>query len=220
MSFKVINELPQHTNLDSIKRSLLWCETGFRGRVDTIIENCRFFDCLTKDVYDILKMDNIDDFFCLVEKSRAIRYLSLAYKYMSKEDCAKALRNVWERVDNVNSHHVLSKGQFVKMFKLCDHEDLMEEDELEYFKRLPEEITVYRGLEPVSNNVKALSWTLSYKTADWFANRFTKAGVYKTPGSVYQATIRKEHVFAYINGRNENEIVLDYNYLTDIHEVG
>lgn len=114
MSFKVINELPQHTNLDSIKRSLLWCETGFRGRGDTIIENCRFFGCLTKDVYDILMMDNIDDFFCLVEKSRAIRYLSLAYKYMSKEDCAKALINVWERVDNVNSHHEWALMDYVQ----------------------------------------------------------------------------------------------------------
>ena len=220
MSLTIVNELPEHTNLESIKRSLLRCETGFRGTTSTIIENCRFFGCLTKNVIDILKMKDIDTFFCLVEKSRAVKYLSLAYKYMSKEDCAKALKNVWERVDCVNSHRHITKGQFVKLFKLCDQADLMEAEELEYFKQMPEEITVYRGLEPVSNNVKALSWTLSYKTADWFANRFTKAGVYKTPGSVYQATIRKEHVFAYINGRHENEIVLDYNYLTDIHKVG
>ena len=220
MSLTIVNELPEHTNLESIKRSLLRCETGFRGTTSTIIENCRFFGCLTKNVIDILKMKDIDTFFCLVEKSRAVKYLSLAYKYMSKEDCAKALKNVWERVDCVNSHRHMTKGQFVKLFKLCDQADLMEAEELEFFNQLPEEITVYRGLEPVSNNIKALSWTLSYKTADWFANRFTKAGVYKTPGSVYQATIRKEHVFAYINGRHESEIVLDYNYLTDIHKVG
>ena len=94
MSLTIVNELPEHTNLESIKRSLLRCETGFRGRTDTIILNCRAFGGITMNVIDIFKMDDIDDFFCLVEKSRAVKYLSLAYKYMSKEDCAKALRNV------------------------------------------------------------------------------------------------------------------------------
>lgn len=220
MSFKVINELPQHTNLEKIKRSLLRCETGIQGTSDNIIRWSKAFHLMTPNVIAIQKLHDLDTFFCLIDKSRAVKFLSLAYKYMNKEDCAKALVNVWDRVDNINSNRIITKGQFIKMFKLCDQVDLMNAEELEYFKQLPEEITVYRGLLPVSNNVKALSWTLSYKTADWFANRFTKAGVYKTPGSVYQATIRKEHVFAYINGRHENEIVLDYNYLTDIHKVG
>ena len=35
---------------------------------------------------------------------------------------------------------------------------------------------------------------------------------------VYEAQIDKEHIYAVFNGRNESEVVLDPQYLTDITE--
>jgi hypothetical protein len=48
---------------------------------------------------------------------------------------------------------------------------------------------------------------LDKNVAKWFANRFDNNG------DVIKATINKKHVFAYIDGRGEKEIVLDYKKL-------
>ena len=37
-------------------------------------------------------------------------------------------------------------------------------------------------------------------------------------GTVYEAQIDKKHIFAIFNGRNESEVILDPQYLTDITE--
>ena len=71
---------------------------------------------------------------------------------------------------------------------------------------LPETITVYRGLQR-NASTEALSWTLDKNVAEWFANRFDNNG------EVIKATINKKYIFAYINGRGEKEVVLDYKKL-------
>ena len=76
---------------------------------------------------------------------------------------------------------------------------------------LDDTVTVYRGVTTInSDNLLALSWTLDYETADWFARRFDE------DGTVYKAQIDKEHIFALFNGRDESEVVLDPKYLKDI----
>ena len=88
---------------------------------------------------------------------------------------------------------------------------MMQENDKEEFNKLPNEITVYRGLTTFnSDNIKALSWTLDENKAKWFATRFSQNG------KVYKANINKKDVFAYINLRNEKEIILDYRKLENI----
>lgn len=49
----------------------------------------------------------------------------------------------------------------------------MTEDEIETLRSLPETVSVYRGVTSYNaGKVKALSWTLDQKVAQWFANRF------------------------------------------------
>ena len=70
---------------------------------------------------------------------------------------------------------------------------------------------MFRGVTSInSDNLRALSWTLDYETADWFAHRFDE------DGTVYEARIDKAHIFALFNGRGESEIVLDPKHLKDI----
>ena len=38
-------------------------------------------------------------------------------------------------------------------------------------------------------------------------------------GTVYEAQISKEHVYAYFGGRGESEVIVDPKYLTDITQV-
>ena len=61
--------------------------------------------------------------------------------------------------------------------------------------------------------MKALSWTLSRDTAQWFANRYGKTG------TVYEATIDKKHIHALFLGRNESEVIVDPKYLCGITQV-
>jgi hypothetical protein len=85
----------------------------------------------------------------------------------------------------------------------------MTEEEREFLKGLPEEVTIYRGfnyrstIEEPSYDPKhdGISWTLSRKTAQWFADRFDGGG------EVLEKTIKKSEIFAYLKDRQEEEII-------------
>ena len=61
---------------------------------------------------------------------------------------------------------------------------------------LPENVTVYRGGDP-----DGLSWTLSRKVAEWFAERSNT--------EVHQLVIHRDSILFYSNGREEKEIIFD-----------
>ena len=58
--------------------------------------------------------------------------------------------------------------------------------------------------------MKALSWTVDIKQAEWFAQRWGKNG------KVYSATINREDVLAVFTSRGESELVVDYTKLRNI----
>ena len=63
------------------------------------------------------------------------------------------------------------------MFKSADPKALMEDDEYEQLQKLDGTLTVYRGVTSYNaDNIKALSWSLSKETAEWFAHRFNQDG--------------------------------------------
>jgi hypothetical protein len=89
---------------------------------------------------------------------------------------------------------------------------MMDEQEHQLLKVLPNRFVVYRGHQ--FKNKLAFSWTLSQSKARWFALRF--------PGrcAVIRASIRKQDVIAVFLERNEFEIVVDPQALTEIKTVG
>jgi len=65
-------------------------------------------------------------------------------------------------------------------------------------------ITIYRGTNLAStNNDNAFSWTLSMKTAKFFANRFNK-----NKGRIEERKIKPAEVIDYLESRNESEVIL------------
>lgn len=89
----------------------------------------------------------------------------------------------------------------------------MTEDEIETLRSLPETVSVYRGVTSYNaGKVKALSWTLDQKVAQWFANRFGENG------TVYEAEISKEHILALFKGRNEWEVIVEPDHLLQLSE--
>jgi hypothetical protein len=63
------------------------------------------------------------------------------------------------------------------------------------------ELVIYRGQSRI--NPLGMSWTLDRARAEWFAKRFSL-----TDHAVVRGVIDREHVFAYITGRSEEEVVV------------
>jgi hypothetical protein len=78
---------------------------------------------------------------------------------------------------------------------------LMNEDEQFALNNLGDKFTVYRGCQEGLNE-DGISWTLKREKAQWFANRFEKAGV------VLEKVITKQDAVALFIGRSESEVVV------------
>lgn len=149
--------------------------------------------------------------YSLINSPYALAFLRFSEPYLSKEDFSSILADAWMMSEYANRDANVSKEQLVSMFKQADRAKLMSDMERTQLDALADPVTVYRGVTDYNaKNIRALSWTLDYDTAAWFAHRFGEDGM------VYQAKIKKEHIFALLTGRNESEVVLDPKYLEDI----
>jgi 3-methyladenine DNA glycosylase Tag len=81
----------------------------------------------------------------------------------------------------------------------------MDANDRKAFKRLPDEITIYRGILE-GHTVNGLSWSLDRDKASWFAKRFTH---YNLPHVLLTARAKKSDAHALLLGRKEDEIVID-----------
>lgn len=149
-------------------------------------------------------------YFLLNEPYR-LTFLKFAQEYLSQEDFSVMLADAWISTENPNMYPDLTRNELVAMFKAADSAELMSKDEQDMLNRLDEEVTVYRGVTPYNEkSIRALSWTLDYEKAKWFAQRFGESG------TVYEAQIKKEHILAYFDGRGESEVIVEPKYLTGI----
>ena len=151
-------------------------------------------------------ISSVQQFLMIIHKP----YLPVFLKYikddLSDKDYANMLYEIWITVEYPNHDINVSTNEFMSMFRKAKKKFLMNQEEQLVFDSLPETITVYRGIQKDATT-NALSWTLDKNVAKWFANRFNNNG------TVVEATINKKYVFAYLNGRSEKEIVLNYKKL-------
>jgi hypothetical protein len=151
------------------------------------------------------------EIYLLVNKPYALTFLKYALPHLSRTDMSRILASAWTMAEYPNLDVNLSKRQLVSLFKAAAPDALMDEEERQELADLESPVTIYRGVTPYNEkNVRALSWTLNYDTAKWFANRFDQTG------TVYEAQVDKEHIMALFNGRNEAEVVVDPRYLMNV----
>ena len=152
--------------------------------------------------------DSAFQIYMMVTKSYALGFLKFARNALSEKDFASILADAWIRTEAPNNDPNLSKRDLLSLFKQTDPSLLMDEEEYQSFQDLDDVVTVYRGVTSMNaKNVKALSWTLDRDTAEWFAHRFGESG------TVYEAQIHKDHIYAYFSGRNESEVIVDPKHL-------
>jgi hypothetical protein len=137
-------------------------------------------------------------------------YKMLCFKYvcdyLSEQDYGELLKNCWTMEEFTSKNPDVSKKEMVSFFKRAKKEYIMDEEELKVYNNLPEQVTIYRGVRD-KRWLRELSWTLDYEQAEWFATRFESE-----EQIVYEVTLPKQEVLAFINDRDEQEIIIDpYN---------
>jgi hypothetical protein len=113
-------------------------------------------------------------------------------------------RQYWELLSSIwiDSENIWQNIKDWKQFlsaNIPQKEYFMSEEDRATFNALPDKLTIHRGYD---KSPHGLSYSLSRTTATWFANRFNRNGKIKT------ITIDKSKVFAYLNSRNEKEIII------------
>ena len=125
---------------------------------------------------DIQKVNSYLQFLHMIRPPYLPAFFKYTAKCLSKEDFSRFLGSMWTLVEFPNADPTVSPAEFVRYFQQAGKEILMEEGDYKRYLSLPDELTVYRGVKP-KGKVLALSWTLSKKKAEWFANRFQSDGV-------------------------------------------
>ena len=163
-------------------------------------------EIMAKYELQIGETKDIDSIFFMMCNQYRVQYFSHIKQWLSEKDFGSLLAYSWVNDENANNNSVVDIEDILYYFKKAQKIYLMNEEELEKYKKLPQKITVYRGVTDHNrDNDKALSWTLSKKKAEWFAHRFDEEG------DVIEKEIDKKDIYAYFNSRNEDEVIVDYH---------
>lgn len=124
----------------------------------------------------------------MLNKPYILTFISYIESMLSDEELGMILGTFWTAIENITGDSNVNGMEIVKWFKRADKKSLMNEEELLVYESLPEEVTVYRGVTSYNRKKeKALSWTLDYEKAVWFANRFSTG-----TGEVWTMTVPKK----------------------------
>lgn len=159
----------------------------------------------------IEEAENIDAIFLLINRPYRLQFLELIQKVLSPDEMGRLLAYLWEDSENPNNSAV-PLSTLIRWFKNASKQSLMDTEELAYYDSLPDEFTVYRGIGSKTNQ-KGISYTLNLEQAEWFANRFQQDGY------VLTGTAKKKDVLAYLNGREEQTVLIEPKNIADLHKM-
>ena len=177
------------------------------------IEHPEALDRVREEIIKQIDEGDLITMFCLMQDKYHLAFLKHIKQYMSKRDFTKRLAEAWIGSENPNQDNNVSINELIRWFKQTDRNFLMSKEEREYFDSLPEIVEIYRGVAVGRAEQKGLSWTCNHDTAKWFSERFNRG---EEKGYILKGKIHKEDIFAYFNGRNEDEICCDSSKVFDV----
>lgn len=148
----------------------------------------------------VLNERNFYSYFWLLERPWRMHALELLWrrKRISRRELRSLLIDIWIDTECPQSNQDVP----VKLFR----ELKFTTNTYAGWKKLPDEITVYRGVDgELELTADGPSWTTDLKVAKFFAYR------YGAEGCVYRYTLKKPEALAYITSRDESEIILDFD---------
>ena len=154
-----------------------------------------------EEIEDVIWGKDVDSF------NRFPTFLNLAPRLKGKSYWY-ALRNSYDTSDNLFHYGSMVKAAFLKAEP--GRQFLMLKEERAYLKKLPDRITIYRGMTEKELNQKSfgVSWTLKKEMAEFFAYTYQRnVATNHLKKTVHEMTINKSEVIAFMNGRKEFEII-------------
>lgn len=149
------------------------------------------------------KIGDWETFVFTHERAFRIEAFQSVAEEMDDKSYWKVLSEVY--VDSENTHYHKGKLRRFLMSDRPHRKSMMSDAEQVAFDGLPEKLTLYRGYR--FSNALGWSWTLSKEKAVWFANRF--AELRKGVARIATGEVEKDHVIAFLDGRNEKEVICD-----------
>ena len=146
----------------------------------------------------------------LVEKPYRLDEFRLQQDQMTDEEYWENLG--WCYRGSENLHQVPFLADLLLSDRPC-RERLMDPESAAEFAAMPEVITVYKGFHRGYRYDDDYSFTLSPKTAEWFARRFDRPAP-----KVLTGLVQKGDVLAYMDQRGEKEILIE-PCLVDVQKV-
>lgn len=151
--------------------------------------------------------------FCLVQENYQLTFLSYIRNYVDNTTFSKLLHDAWIYVENGNQDVNVGIPEIISWFKDADKSALMSKEDYADYKKLPQVVTIYRGVSQ-HGAYYGVSWTDDKEKAEWFRNRFN--GYTKdVPTYLLTAKVSKDDILAYFNDRDERELVVNIEAIKD-----
>lgn len=157
-----------------------------------------FYEQKTKAVELALEKNNYKQFVWLHERPYRVEAFIKIQDKLSNTDYWKLLSDIW--VDTENQYAYLDDWKKLLASDRRDRHYMMNEEDDQLLRSLPEEVTIYRGCQKGLNE-NGLSWTLDKSKAEFFANRFGKKGI------ILERKIPRSEIVALLTVRGETEII-------------
>ena len=225
------------TDLDAIRECTmtLFDAVPIEPKLDGLVVQHPFTDSIikynphTKKMIDLSKPEDVNEFrnsieklvksndlsfiFAMINNPWLLTWFKMTNQFMDKKDFARYLKWSWVQEENPNQDVNVRRREAIKYFRDADKQYLMSSDERVFYNRLPETVTVYRGVS-VGRERLGLSWTNDIGIAEWFKKRFDHGSQH---GCILKARISKKHVLAYFNAdlREEKELIVDVFAIKD-----
>ena len=121
--------------------------------------------------------------------------------YFTAEELKDLTAGAWTDGEMIASN--VGFGACIDLFEISGFVTDSEDDS---WDKLPDPLTVYRGIDAEYGDANGLAWTLSLERARWFSHYGVQGD---SGGEVYRTEICKADVLGYFTGRSEEEIVLN-----------
>jgi hypothetical protein len=119
-----------------------------------------------------------------------------------------ALRNAYDMSDNLYQYRYDLRNAFLS--QETEREYLMTKKERDYLNKLPEQITIFRGMteQEYKSNELGISWTIKKSVAEYFVNIYPRNyATNRLKKVICELTIPKSEVIAFFNQRKEFEVI-------------
>jgi len=181
--------------------------------IDILKEKDKFKEYVKELKKYLKKQNDVYKIMILINKPYQMLYFSLINEYLDNETYANLLKECYTDTEFPNKDINVSVERLKELFNSADKDLIMDKDEKNIYDKLENEITIYRGFYS-DKYYNALSWTLDFEKAKFFATRFKN-----TNGCIYQANIKKDDIYAYFDCRNEKELIVNFDKLYNIKKL-